>query len=407
MDVLAQRFQPLADAVTKVLDPFRAVPKPAYPPLWEGDVGKFHLAFYPQQFYLQGALLALALLYALTAWVGRWRNRRIANQVAETYARALRTEFALVGAGDDHSLLVWNGAADAMLFASGRRGVEVLQATFQLAPRHDLLKRVGAFLYDHLWLPSTPVQVHDRVALSFRLPHDEKRTLGTFALIDKHALQRVRQNRFDLLFAKVADAENANTQRALDERFAIASEHGELTDRFLGEVGVRGDEQRKRLGLVEAVNGPAGRFLESLVVTDQPETRPASASTPNMDRVVLTLRVPRSVRDAEATFPLLAAALDIIDALYLASTGRSTLLALRPETQNSLKKTRIEVAKALEEQAALYADADEQEEREEARRKAQQEKFEKLTPAEQAKRKQIEKKRAQRKQQQSQTVRRR
>ncbi|WFD02239.1 hypothetical protein MOBT1_000920 [Malassezia obtusa] len=406
MDGVLERFAPLGALVDKVLDPVRAVPRPTHEPLWQGKIGAFNLVFYPEQFYVQGALLALALVYALLALVGRWRNRRVVRPWTDTYVRALRDEFALVGA-DEAAPLVWNGAADAMLFASGRRGVDTLHATVQLAPRHDVLRLVGSFVYDTLALPETPTQTADRVTLTFRLPRNDARALGTLALIDKHHLQDVRRGRYDLLFAKVADGERASAARRLDERFAIASENGDVTDRFVGEPGARGDEQRERLGLVDALNGPAGRFVESFVVTDQPETRPAASAPAAAARVALTLRLPRSVRDAEATLPALAAALDVVDALHLATQGRSALLALRPETQAALRKTRVDVARALEAEESRDAEQEAQDEREEARRRAQQDKFDKLSPAEQAKRKQVEKRRAQRKMQQTQSVRRR
>ncbi|WFD43787.1 hypothetical protein MPSI1_002451 [Malassezia psittaci] len=406
MESVATRLQLGVQQLGAVLDPFRTVRSASDVPLWRGKIGSVQLEFVPHHFYVQGMVIVLAILYAINSYIGRWRNRQAVRAFTEVYTEALREEFALVGAGDD-TVLVWNGAADAMLFASGRRGVDTLQATFKLSPRHDWIQSIGFPLYDILWLPATPTQVQDRVTLTFRLPRNEKQALGTFALIDKHALQRVRHKRYDLLFAKVADGDNASSARSLTEQMAIASENGDLTDRFLGEAGSRGDQQRKQLGLVEAMNGPGGRFVESFVVTDQPEVRPVSANIPSVDRIALTMRLPRTKSEAQQTLPVLAAVLDVVDALWLASNGRNSLLQLRPETQASLKKTRNEIAKVLEAEVLEGLEKDEKEDRDEARRKAQQEKFSKMTPAEQAKRKQVEKRRAQRKMQQSQTVRQR
>ena len=394
MEALLERFtEPLKTA----LDPLRNLVRPEEAPLWQGQIGSFNVAFYPSQFYIQGVLVALAVAYGLFALVGRWRNQRAAQPFEEVFGRVLQGEFAQVGASAEAPELVWNGAADAMFFASGRRGVEYMHATLKLQPRHDVLMHVGSFLYDALALPATPFSVSDHVTLTFRLPRNERTPIGTFAVIDKHDLQRVRAGRYDLSFAKVADGENASGARALDERFAIAAENGNVVDKWLGESGQRGDEQRKRLGLVDALNGPGGRFVVSLVCTDQPSERPQNGAVPLQERLALTLRLPRSKAEAEAQLPVLTAVFDVIDALHLTATGRENLMALRPETQAALKRTRTEVNALLDKEVAQFSEEGEKESREEARRKAQQEKFDKLSPAEQAKRKQVEKKRAQRK----------
>ena len=398
--------QRLLETLDRVLAPFRPERGDA-PPVWTGRVRSTELAFYPSMFYAQGAVLVLTLVYVFLSLLGRWLNRRAVAPWLRGFCAVLRGEFALVGV-DERAPLVWNGSADACLYASGRRGVDAMIATVRLAPRHDLLQLIGTFLYDALVLPAVPLLRGDSVTLFFRLASPRVHG-GTLAVIDKQVLQHVRRGRFDLSFARVADVPNASSARSLDERFAIASESGNITDRWLGEVGARGDAQRARTGLVDALNGAGGRFVESLVFTDQPHVQPAHGAVPEgerAERLELTLRLPRTEADVAACVPVLVAALDMIDALHLTALKRSDVMALRPETHVALRKTRAEVDAALDAAASYEADADAEAAREEARRQQQREKREKLSPAEQARREALSKRRAARKAQQTQARRR-
>lgn len=115
----------------------------------------------------------------------------------------------------------------------------------------------------------------DVLSLTFVLPYENPDNIsGVFAVVDKTVLRGTRHGRFDLTFSKVLEGENVNEQRNLDGRFAIMSETGELTDSILGQIGDRGASQRSRVGLQAALNGPAGKHLYSLILSDQPEARP-------------------------------------------------------------------------------------------------------------------------------------
>ena len=162
------------------------------------------------------------------------------------------------------------------------------------------------------------------------------------------------------------------------------------------------------MGVAERLHGPGGRFFVSLLYTDQPAREPTSGAVPESERIErleLTMRVPRTASEASASLPLLALVLDIADALAQTSAGRSDILQLRPETYTTLKKTRAQVGQELTERHAREDRAEAAGAEEEERRRAQQEKFEKLTPAEQARRKDLAKRRAQRKAQMTQAKR--
>mgnify|MGYP001762195321 CR=1 FL=1 len=393
----------VAQTIDSALSVFHRPPLPDGPPAWEHSFGKLHVRFFPSMFYVQGTLLAAAFVYLVLAFAGRaingWRTRAWARELGQ----ALQSEFAVVGTGEERGgapRLLWDGGDRAMLYASGRRGVQALHACVQLAPLHDPLQLLVFSAIDNLALPPVPWMQHDETTLIFRLPRSPRGACGSFALIDKTVLQRVRHGRFDLAFAKVSDVAGMNASRALDERFAIASEAANITDRFLGESGARGDAQRAALGLVDALNSNAGRWLVSLVWTDQPRVRPMDGALPEaarLPRLELTLRLPRTAAQAREALPLVGAALDIVDALHLTAAGRSDLLALRPETCATLRRTRDEVDQLLNEERDRDAKEEEEENRERARRQAAQERLEQLSPAEQEKRREIEKKRAKRK----------
>ena len=368
------------------------------------------LVFRPKPFYIQGALICVLLVFLLFAMIGRMLNRWRVRAWHHTYARALESEFAQVGMDSGRAMpaLVWNGADEACLFATGRRGVATLHATLSLRPRHDPLLWIVQSLYDILALPAVPWCGPDRLTLTLTLPSSPRINGATFAIIDKRELRSMRHDRFDMKFARVLDSEKASEMRGLDERFAIASESGDATDRWLGEIGTRGDNQRARLGVAERLHGPGGRFFVSLLYTDQPRREPSSggaSESEHIERLELTMRVPRTASEAHASLPLLALALDIADALAQTSAGRSDILRLRPETYSTLKKTRAQVGQELSERRAREDRAETAEAEEEERRRVQQEKFEKLSPAEQARRKDLAKRRAQRKAQMTQAKR--
>ncbi|WFD37002.1 hypothetical protein MCUN1_003894 [Malassezia cuniculi] len=367
-------------------------------PVWEGKIRKLDLRFYPSMFYIQFAIVAVALVYFVFALLGRMVNRWRASAWLRTLEKVLPSEFAHIGDTEaKNRTVVWNGGDEASIYATGRRGVSRLHAKVRLAPRHDPATLTVFGLYDRFGLPLIPTLAGDRAVLTFELPHS--RTVGTFAIIDKVALQRVRHGRFDLSFARVADGANFNSQRGLDERFAVASECADITDKWLGEIGARGDSQRAALGLVEKLNSRAGTWLESLVWTDQPAKRPEAPipAAARLERLELTLRLPRTAAQAEEALPLVAAALDIVDALEGAATGRNKLIALRPETHTALRRTRADVDAELDALRQRDERLDKEEAEEAKRLEEQRSKLEKLTPAEQERRKQIEKKRALRK----------
>ena len=388
-------FAQIAEPMNAAMVHFERPVIPAGPPVWEGDVWKLHVRLYPSMFFVQGCIVLATLVYATMAVGGRILNRWAAQQWTKALAAALQDEFAVA-----RPKLVWNGGDEAMLYATGRRGTTALQALVKLSPRHDPIQYLVCKLYDVFALPASPTVQADRAVLSFVLPQRARGACGTFALIDKVALRHVRADRFDLSVARVAESNTMNSSHALDERWAIASENANITDKMLGEAGARGDKQRTALGLVPVLNSPAAKWLESLVWTDLPAARPTNgpiSEDERIERLELTLYLPRTSAQAREALPLVAAALDIVDALHLSANGRSDLLALRADAQAVLQRTRLEIDVMLAQERDADARADAKDEEDNARREAATAKQHALTPAAQERRKALEKKRAQRK----------
>lgn len=354
-------------------------------------VGRF--VFRPALFWLEGGVLGFCLLFVLIHLVGKTRNRQIASKFADAALSTLEQEFAVVANDEGKGQLLWNGGNEALMFASGRRGCASLQITFDLIPRHDPMEILFGLAKD-IVMASTTSSFRDTLTLTFTLPATSDNVSGVFALVNKGALQHTRSGRFDLTFAKVIDSDSAVTSRGLSNKWAIMSEASELTDGFLGEPDQKGVAQRAKLGLVDLLEGQAGKFLDSLVLTDQPFTRPTKGPIPAEKRqrqLILTLQAPKSTADVHKAIELLQFGCNVVDAL------EQGIVKVRNETLAKLRKTRAQVDKELLDEATKEQREAEQEAREEAKRKAEKERFDKLSPAEQAKRKEVERKRAMKK----------
>lgn len=346
--------------------------------------------FRPALFWLEGGVLGFCLFFILIHLVGKTRNRHIAERFASAALPTLEQEFAVVANDDGKGQLLWNGGNAAMMFASGRRGCASLHVTFDLVARHDPMEILFTFAKD-IALASTTSSFRDTVTLTFTLPSVADNVSGVFALVNKGALQHTRSGRFDLTFAKVNDSDSAVTSRGLSKQWAIMSEAAELTDGFLGEPDQKGVAQRAKLGLVDVLAGQAGNLLDSLVLTDQPAERPTNGPIPADKRqrlLILTLQAPKTRADAQKATELLQLGCNLVDAL------EHGVVKLRNETLAKLRKTRAQVDKELLDEATKEQREAEQEAREDAKRKAEKAKFDKLSPAEQAKRKEVERKRA-------------
>lgn len=96
---------------------------------------KLELKFRPVDFRIEAILLAFAIVYLLSHYIGKAKNRRLAKEWVARAMPMLEDEFAFVGkedekdghhvgVGEGAGRIVWNGAAEALAYTSGRRGVD-------------------------------------------------------------------------------------------------------------------------------------------------------------------------------------------------------------------------------------------------------------------------------------------
>ena len=153
-----------------------------------------------------------------------------------------------------------------------------LSVTFHFYPYHDPITVLGSAFLSTVAAGATVGATQNdftHMEITVTLPKHNDNILGVFALVDKSALRRTKtKERFDLTFTRLNETDNAATQRSLDNQWAILSESGDLTDLWLGEINDKGAAQRARIGLQNALNGPTGKWVESIIIRDQPKEAP-------------------------------------------------------------------------------------------------------------------------------------
>lgn len=84
------------------------------------------LYFEPKEYQKEGIFIGIALAYVLVWFVARQRNRNRAYAWTRAALPDLEEEFAVVATESPYGKgpLLWNGAGDAVLFATGRRSVD-------------------------------------------------------------------------------------------------------------------------------------------------------------------------------------------------------------------------------------------------------------------------------------------
>lgn len=80
----------------------------------------------PADLKWEGLALVLSLFFVLLHAIGKRRNRSLANNWVQQALPLIEKEFATTAKDSNGKgeLLLWNGGDEAVLYASGRRGVE-------------------------------------------------------------------------------------------------------------------------------------------------------------------------------------------------------------------------------------------------------------------------------------------
>lgn len=171
--------------------------------------------------------------------------------------------------------------------ASGRRNTTGLNVTIKTLPRQDpvgLAYMLGNKIYDLTWRSDA-----NQVVVEIELPSPESSSSaltatgtpsksssgdsrsgweGVFAVVKKHSMNQFRTSRWDIAsFAQVSEQPTT-----LGNEFVVFSEAGQLTEWFTKQgknVGIRELFESKDESAIRA-----RQYLESLTVSDIPDTRP-------------------------------------------------------------------------------------------------------------------------------------
>ncbi|KAH6914894.1 hypothetical protein BKA70DRAFT_1257364 [Coprinopsis sp. MPI-PUGE-AT-0042] len=326
------------------------------------------LVFRPAELKLEACLVLGVLAYLVAIYIGSSRNSTKAAKWLNAHLSIYREQFSK----PQHQGLIADGYSDFFNFSTGRRNIASLHTIFTLRPRHDLaqiLYQTGKSLIDLHYHPIDDLQLDFKLAPG-AVPGD-----FVFAIVAKDELLHVKQGRWDLTFCKTSE------NPTLPPGFSIMSEFADVTENMLKSYGPNG------FSIVEALKDPKILpYFRSLSVTDQPRERPTKPLAPEEreKRVILSLRLPSPAHAAD-TVPLVNAVFQWIDNL--------TKISLRPETKSKLKKIREETDKVIKEDLERDKKEEEEEARAAAKKKEREERLAKLSPADQRKELERERKR--------------
>lgn len=331
------------------------------------------IVFRPALLKIEGFLAVGILFYVLFWYIGSSVNASKAKKWISVHLPIYEQQFSRP---QSKTGLIQDGYSDSFNFSTGRRNVASLHTIFTLRPRHDFFQWIFQTARTFVDLHYRPV---DDIQLDFKLLPGALQDGFVWAIVAKDELLSVKANRWDLTLAKTS--ENA----AVPSAFVVMTEYADITENLLKPIG--------NFNLLNVLQDPKILpYFRSLSITDQPRERP-NLPIPVEERqkhVILSLSAPSSSHAADTT-ALVSAMFQLVDSL--------NKIHLRPETKNKLKRIREDIDKTIKEDA-------EKEKREEAldakaaaKRKAEEERIAKLSPAEQKKELEKERKRNLRKSQ--------
>ncbi|KIK97155.1 hypothetical protein PAXRUDRAFT_136887 [Paxillus rubicundulus Ve08.2h10] len=326
------------------------------------------LVFRPALFKTQACLLLALLFYIALALYGKSANARKANAMYTALLPLLSHHFS---APTSSSGLISDGPTDLFVFSTGRRALASLHSVFSLRPRQDPLQILWQSLWGMYDLRYDPV---DELTLDFLLDPETAANAPDFvwAVVQKRELSTIRDRRWDLTFTRTTE------HPSLPPTLSLMSEFADVSEALL------------KLPLTPSTTLPTLLsspktlpYLRSLSITDQPPERPHTASSYVTEklknkRVVLNLTLPDAAK-ADEVLHIVDAAFVLVDIL---AAGK---VVLRPETKTKIKKVREDVVNDIKQEEVKEKKEEAAEGRKAAKRRAEDDKFAKLSAAEQKK----------------------
>ncbi|KIM67976.1 hypothetical protein SCLCIDRAFT_1210131 [Scleroderma citrinum Foug A] len=328
------------------------------------------LVFRPAVLQVQAFLLLALLVYIAFSLYGKALNER---KAAAFYAAVLPLFTRQFSQPSPPSGLISDGPSDFFVFSTGRRAIASLHTALTLLPRQDPLQLIWQYAWSAYDLRYEPFDV---LTFDFTLDADAAAAIPDciWAVARKSELTSIRNSRWDLTFTRTTD------HPSLGPALAVLSEFADVTDVFF-KLAIPHTSVCFP-GLIASTLP----YLRVFSITDQPDERPSvSTLTTKSKRVVLTFNLPE---DVDSILPLLEGTFALVDLL---ATGRVTF---RSDTRAKIKKVREDVEKEIKGEASKEKKEEAAEDKRAARRKAEEERIAKLSPSEQKKNIERERKRA-------------
>jgi len=336
----------------------------------------------PAELKLEGLILATLVLYTISSYRGKRKNERTVAHWLDTYSPLLNREFSHVGTGSAEGYVA-DGPALFYGYATGRKGCQALTIRFALRPRQDLpfmfYEELRAAV-DFSWTGRS-----DRLELVWSLtPASHQKSFETkdafvWALVEKRVMNLVREERWDVrTFTEVKESNQ------LPSRLVFMSESGEINEQII---------KNKDLGLLQLLrdNPSSLEWFDTLVLSGTPQQEPLISELPlpqipTTRTITLRLRLPPHGRTMDA-MPLIEFCFNLIDSLD--QTVSLTVLAA-----SKLAKKRAEVSSLLLDEERKAKEREKEEERRKRLKAIHDEKLAKMSPADQRKLSERERKRS-------------
>ncbi|CAH7685600.1 hypothetical protein PPACK8108_LOCUS20158 [Phakopsora pachyrhizi] len=350
----------------------------------------------PSQLKVEGFILLLLVIYIFLSYSGRKFNQRLVKKWCLSHNELLSSEFEQVGIPDESDghldLFIANGCSLFYSHATGgKKSCRSLMIKFSLRPRQDLPYMIYEEIrsaIDLSWVGRS-----DRIELVFNLSPSstsnhknsdgnfqkpfESKDLFVWAIAEKRVMNVLREDRWDVRnFTEIKESS------LLPSQMVVLSESGEITETIL---------KSQEVGLVEMFKSEPLflKIFDSLVLSGTTPIEPLLSELPlplipKSRTLTLRLRLESKSTDAKLQSLILKLCLRLIRFLQDQKFINLT---------NKLVKRRNEVSNLMLEESRKELETTREEERRKKLKAIQDEKIAKMSPNEQKKHDERERKR--------------
>ncbi|KAI8055427.1 hypothetical protein BDF22DRAFT_677091 [Syncephalis plumigaleata] len=298
-----------------------------------------------EDFYIELILCALLICYVFIYQWGKYTNEQIAKTWIKYHLDLFASHFAHVGNDKGH-ILVKDGPADFLFYASGRIHCQYLRARLQMIPRHDPIALLVGLIYPQ----------HDRISIEVCMNEDEYDPV-VFGVATASKVSAAFKYRYDL-----SNFTRQIRSPLLPDNCYAFTEHGDITTTILDDNVVQ-------------VLSTYNNYFEEMYITDQPVKKPETLDI-MAPRLFFNFRMPSSA-DMQSMIELHELVLYMIDHIPQVAHFRGPV---KSKLQQARETALEGIRKALEPSAEEKLSKKRQEQRQQ-----EQERLGKMTPEQQRK----------------------